>query len=88
MLWQGATAGEVTFHASNREWGGSRTFEFKAADWFELAKWLYSQIDGELSMTFTDDGSEGDKPPSDDDLVKPQIYLPSNGREAQAEQET
>lgn len=81
MLWQAAISGQVTFAGANRDWGDARTFDFKAGDWFELVKWLYSQIDGELSLTITDNGDEGeDAAPSDADIVKPEIYLPDNGR--------
>lgn len=82
MIWQLAVAGEVTFYAGNRAFGANRTFEMPAASWLEVAKWLFDQIDGQLSITINasehkPDADAKDKP---DANSKPLIYMPDNGR--------
>ena len=82
MVWQLAVAGEVTFHAGNRAWGASRTFELPAAQWFEVVRWMFDQIDGQLSIVIN---ASDEKPNDAKDAAaagnaKPLIYMPDNGR--------
>lgn len=87
MLWKAVVSGQVTFAATNREWGGDRTFDFQASEWFALVRWMFTQIDGELIMQIEDTTGDEEETPGAgaEDGIKPQIYLPDNGRQTPPE---
>lgn len=95
MIWLAVTAGQVEFLAENRGYDAhgliarTRVSEFAARDWFEVVKWLYAQIDGDLSVHYDDRGSgDDDDGPTGEADSNSVVILPDNGRSVQRPDDT
>jgi len=81
MIWKASTGGEVTFHATNREFGASRTLQLKLPEWIDFVKWLVEQMDGRLSISMKLEDDTEAATPSTPSQSGPVFYLPENGRD-------
>lgn len=81
MIWKASIGGEVTFHATNREFGGSRTLQLKLPEWIDFVKWLIEQMDGRLSISMKLEDESEPATPSAPSQNGPVFYLPDNGRD-------
>ena len=90
MVWLALVSGQITFIAENRRPDEYRSnadtkiFQLRAGDWIEFVKWVFAQVDGDLSVKIDESKTDDDAAaPPPDEAPRAVVILPDNGRSVQ-----